>query len=177
METQNAAETSPPESARRRFLKYFIGLFSSLIGAALAIPFLSAVIGGSSRSKTGDFSSVGAVGSLPVGTPVDIAYTEMGSDAYLSQETVHHIWVVKRSASDVVVYSPICPHLGCRYDWDPGDSTFKCPCHGSVYKIDGTVVAGPAPRPLDTLPSEVKQGTLYVKWEQFKVGTPQKTQV
>ncbi len=177
METPNVAEIPPAEGARRRFLKYFIGLFSSLIGAALAIPFLSAVIGGSSRSKTGDYSSVGAVGPLPVGTPVDIAYTEMGFDAYLSQETVHHIWVVKRSASDIVVYSPICPHLGCRYEWDSGDSTFKCPCHGSVYKIDGTVVAGPAPRPMDTLPSEVKQGTLYVKWEQFKVGTPQKTPV
>ncbi|MGA2532306.1 MAG: cytochrome b N-terminal domain-containing protein [Candidatus Aminicenantales bacterium] len=117
METQNATETSPPEYARRRFLKVFVGLFSSLIGAVLAIPFVSAVIGGSSRAKAGDFSSVGSIGPLPVGTPVDIAYTEMGSDAYLSQETVHHIWVVKRSASDVAVYSPVCPHLGCRNDF------------------------------------------------------------
>ena len=72
METQNATEMSPPENARRRFLKVFIGLFSSLIGAGLAIPFVSAVIGGSSRAKAGDFSSVGSIGSLPVGTPVDI---------------------------------------------------------------------------------------------------------
>ncbi len=108
---------------------------------------------------------------------MDIAYTEMASDAYVRQDVVHHIWVVKHSDTDVTVFSPICPHLGCRFDWDPRDSRFKCPCHGSVYLVDGKVVAGPAPRPLDGLPVEVRQGKLYVRWEQFKVGTAEKTLV
>jgi quinol---cytochrome c reductase iron-sulfur subunit, bacillus type len=175
MEPQDVTETGPGVQERRRFLKVFIGLFSSLVAAALAIPFLGAVIGGSSRTKKRSFSKVAAVDSLPLGRPVDVVYAETSSDAYIRQEAVHHLWVVKRSDSDVVVFSPICPHLGCGFAWDPRDSLFKCPCHGSVFTIDGRVVAGPAPRGLDTLPAEVRGGALYVQWEQFRVGTSQKT--
>jgi menaquinol-cytochrome c reductase iron-sulfur subunit len=177
METKNIVEMGSSDRGRRQFLTFFIWLFSSLIGAALAIPFLGAFIGGSFRARNSHFSKVVAVGSLPLGRPVDVAYTEIASDAYIRQESIHHLWVVRRTASDMVVFSPNCPHLGCRYDWDPRDSLFKCPCHGSAFTIDGRVVSGPAPRPLDTLPAEVRRGTLYVKFEQFKLGTPQKRPV
>ncbi len=177
MEIQLVPETASEMKSRRRFLELFIGVFTSLIGIALAVPFLGAVLGGSSRVQKRLFSKVGPVDSLPVGKPVDIAYEEMGSDAYIQRMAVRHLWVIKRSDSDVVVYSPICPHLGCRYDWDAGDSLFKCPCHASVFAVDGRVVSGPAPRPLDTLPSEIRQGVLYVEWEQFEVGIPQKRTV
>jgi len=177
MDVRPVPETDSGVTSRRRFLELFIGVFTSLIGIALAIPFLGAVIGGSPRVQKRLFSKVGPVASLPVGKPVDIAYEEMGSDAYVQRMAVRHLWVIKRSDSDVVVYSPICPHLGCRYDWDAGDSLFKCPCHASVFTIDGRVVSGPAPRPLDTLPAQVRQGILYVEWEQFEVGIPQKRTV
>ena len=177
MDIRPVPETVSGVTSRRRFLEFFIGVFTSLIGIALAIPFLGAVIGGSSRVQKRLFSKVGPVDSLPVGKPVDIAYEEMGSDAYIRQMTGRHIWVIKRSDSDVVAFSPICPHLGCRYDWDAADSLFKCPCHASVFTVDGRVVSGPAPRPLDTLPAQVRQGILYVEWEQFEVGIPQKRTV
>lgn len=177
METRIETAADPVEPGRRRFLEIFIGLFTSLIGLALAIPFLGAVIGGSSRSKKGLFSKVASVASLPLGQPVDISFQEMGSDAYIRRMDIRHLWVLKRSDSDVIVYSPICPHLGCRYDWDPGDSLFKCPCHASVFTVDGRVVSGPAPRPLDVLPVEIREGVLYVQWEQFEVGIPQKRSV
>ena len=32
-----------------------------------------------------------------------------------------------------VVFSPICPHLGCKYAWNDAQNKFLCPCHGSVY--------------------------------------------
>ena len=51
-----------------------------------------------------------------------------------------------------------------------GVFAFQAPCHASVFTIDGRVVSGPAPRPLDTLPAQVRQGILYVEWEQFEVG-------
>lgn len=41
-----------------------------------------------------------------------------------------------------------CTHLGCTFPWNPTDQQFQCPCHGSRYAPDGTVVRGPAPLPL-----------------------------
>lgn len=41
-----------------------------------------------------------------------------------------------------------CTHLGCSFPWNPIDQQFQCPCHGSRYAPDGTVVRGPAPLPL-----------------------------
>ncbi|GAB4331493.1 MAG: cytochrome b6-f complex iron-sulfur subunit [Leptolyngbyaceae cyanobacterium] len=41
-----------------------------------------------------------------------------------------------------------CTHLGCTFPWNPLDQQFQCPCHGSLYAPDGTVVRGPAPLPL-----------------------------
>src|SRR5512135_1960477 len=155
MDTETPTDTLPAEPSRRRFLEIFVGLFSSLVAAALAIPFLGAVIGGRSGAEKGGFAPVTRVDSLHVGRPTDVAYSVPTSDAFISQETAHHIWVVKRSDSEIAAYSPICPHLGCRYDWNEANSRFQCPCHGSFFALDGRVIAGPSPRPLDALPAEI----------------------
>jgi Rieske Fe-S protein len=72
--------------------------------------------------------------------------------------------------SDIIVYSRICPHLGCIYNYVanwrevtagyggyvPPDSRkhalMACPCHLSIYDpadrtMPGRVLSGPAPRP------------------------------
>jgi cytochrome b6-f complex iron-sulfur subunit len=59
----------------------------------------------------------------------------------------HGLFVV-RQEDDFHVVSARCTHLGCTVQWKPDKSEFDCPCHGSRFREDGTVIAGPAPRPL-----------------------------
>jgi cytochrome b6-f complex iron-sulfur subunit len=55
-----------------------------------------------------------------------------------------------------------CVHLGCTVPWDAAQHKFACPCHGSVYDINGQNVAGPAPRPLDQMEIQVQGDVISV---------------
>ncbi|HYA34670.1 MAG TPA: Rieske 2Fe-2S domain-containing protein [Candidatus Binataceae bacterium] len=60
-------------------------------------------------------------------------------------DSAHRLYVVKQEDAFHVI-SAICTHLGCTVQYRTIE--FDCPCHGSRFKLDGTVIGGPAPRPL-----------------------------
>ncbi len=57
--------------------------------------------------------------------------------------------VVQPSAGQYVAFSGTCTHAGCQVQFVNGQ--FHCPCHGSVYDIQGRRIAGPAPQNLAKL--------------------------
>ncbi|QLH20266.1 FAD-dependent oxidoreductase [Streptomyces sp. Rer75] len=42
-----------------------------------------------------------------------------------------------------------CTHLGCLVRFDDAERTWECPCHGSRFAVDGSVLQGPAVHPLE----------------------------
>jgi menaquinol-cytochrome c reductase iron-sulfur subunit len=179
---QNIATEGPlspdqPESERRGFLKLATVVLTFLVGLAAGIPIVGNVVGPIFRTKKTYWAKVAELNSLPVGQPVKLIFASQTVFAYIRETVLRNIWAIKHSPTEITVFSPICPHLGCEYNWNPKTSHFECPCHGSVFALDGKVLAGPAPRPLDTLPAKMEGGQLFVEWERFRIGIPQKIAV
>lgn len=139
-------------------------------GAYLIAPFYK-------KSRAGHYVEVPGLITLNEEQPTMLEFEYIQKDAFMRRNLIHRVWVIKHSSDKVTVFSPICPHLGCLYDWEKNIKKFVCPCHGSVFSCSGKVLAGPSPRPLDTLPWKIEGEKLYVKWEVFKPGIPQKVEI
>jgi cytochrome b6-f complex iron-sulfur subunit len=79
--------------------------------------------------------------SFRVGAPDDYP---QNSVTYFADQKVYLI----RTVNGFFAMSAVCTHLGCITQWHPEADLIECPCHGSHYKRNGTVVHGPAPRAL-----------------------------
>jgi menaquinol-cytochrome c reductase iron-sulfur subunit len=162
---------------RRSFMKRAVAALSALIATAFGWPFASTFFSGIFRLSQVQYVKVPGFASMPVGAPQKAGFPYVEVDAYFTERLTHSVWVVKHSETDATVFSPVCPHLGCVCDWHPSLQQFVCPCHGSIWSVTGTVLDGPSPRPLDTLPCKIDNGELYVEWQQFKVGTQSKVRI
>jgi Rieske Fe-S protein len=45
--------------------------------------------------------------------------------------------------------SAVCTHLGCIVHWNSTEQCWDCPCHGSQFAPDGSVLNAPAIAPLE----------------------------
>jgi menaquinol-cytochrome c reductase iron-sulfur subunit len=173
----NSSTTNEGGSTRRGFLKLSTGVLSSLVAVVLAIPLVGTLVGTIYRTKRLQWTRVGQFDALPLGEPTKVSWRDERVDAFIREAVERDVWAIRRSATEVTIFSPICPHLGCRYNWHPDKQEFICPCHGSIFSTTGKVLGGPAPRPMDTLSWKLENGELYVEWERFEIGIPKKIPV
>ncbi|WP_338898183.1 FAD-dependent oxidoreductase [Streptomyces sp. TG1A-60] len=60
----------------------------------------------------------------------------------------HHCAVHRDEAGSLHAVSARCTHMGCLVGFNRAERTWECPCHGSRFDPDGTIVQGPATKPL-----------------------------
>ena len=90
-------------------------------------------------------TELGPASDVPVG----------GGRVFESLEVV----VTQPVAGRFVGLTAVCTHTGCIVDKVVG-GLIECPCHGSRYRLDGTVARGPAPRALPARPVTVVDGSI-----------------
>ena len=47
-------------------------------------------------------------------------------------------------AGQIHLVDPRCPHMGCQLSWNPEELSWDCPCHGSRFHYDGSLINNPA---------------------------------
>jgi len=134
------ADDTSPLLTRRAWLGLAWGAFSAASAAALA--------------ATGRFMFPNVLNEPPqqfkVGFPNEYG---MGVDERWKEK--YGIWLVRtpddidQHASGFYSLISVCTHLGCTPNYLAAESKFKCPCHGSGFRLTGVNFEGPAPRPLE----------------------------
>lgn len=66
----------------------------------------------------------------------------------------HGIAVYRKADGAFITLSTDCPHRHCDVGWNATDKTWDCPCHGSRFKAEGSLIKGPAIDPLRKLSSQ-----------------------
>jgi cytochrome b6-f complex iron-sulfur subunit len=75
----------------------------------------------------------------------------------------HPIVVAQFAQGMFAAFDAICTHQNCTVSYNALNLELDCPCHGSTYEVtDGTVLGGPAPRPLTKLAASSDGTTVTV---------------
>lgn len=62
---------------------------------------------------------------------------------------------IRESEEKIRAINPVCSHRKCTVTYSPEKKRIVCPCHGSNYDLDGSVLKGPAEKPLQVYEAEL----------------------
>jgi quinol---cytochrome c reductase iron-sulfur subunit, bacillus type len=154
---------TPEEITRRRFLEKVCFGLGGLCAAILGIPLVGFVVAPIFRKTQGKWISVGKITDFEIGTTVNVTITDPSSLPWAGITAKTALWLRRVSEDQFVAFSVNCTHMGCPVRWLADADLFMCPCHGGVYYSDGTVAAGPPPKPLIRYDVRTANGEVHVK--------------
>lgn len=150
---------------RRQFLaRVTIGL-TALAGALAGIPVIAYLLSPLIKPVNEVWRALGPASNFAPGQTVQVKFEDPSPLAWAGLTAETAAWVRRNppGQNEFVVFAINCTHLGCPVNWLPGGHLFLCPCHGGVFNADGTVAAGPPPRPLFQYESRVQDGQLQIR--------------
>jgi Rieske Fe-S protein len=157
----DAAEATEP--GRRGFLKTVAAALAGGVGAGVAAIISRAAVGSKLVDRPATWVRAGRLDDLETNIPTPVTLRVMRRDGYLETVDQQVVFLVRNEQSHVRALSSSCAHLGCSVGFDRQRNQFLCPCHEGVFNLDGTVAAGPPPRPLSELAVRVEKTGLLVQ--------------
>lgn len=154
-------ETKPID--RRKFLVRLSLLAGAIPAAIVSVPILSALLGPLLQKQKQEWRKVAAVADIKVGETKLITYINADPLPWAGVTSKSAAWLRRESENSFVAFSAHCTHLGCPVRWEDKAQLFMCPCHGGAYYKDGSVAAGPPPKPLTKIEVRINKADVEIK--------------
>lgn len=159
-----------------------VGLFPLVVGLLTFANPLRTRKGSGASDKPGRSVRIGALAALPDdGEPRQFPVIADRQDAWTRHrnEAIGAVYLRRLPGSqNVEAFNTTCPHAGCFVVFNRARDMFHCPCHNSVWSVDGRLTSGPSPRDLDQLDAEViptgDQKEIWVRYIDYFAGIKEK---
>jgi len=150
-------------SPQRRKLLVRLSVGLGCVGAALVgVPVAGFLLGPLFESVARKWRGVGPANGFKTGETVEVKFEDASSVAWAGVTGQTGAWLRRETDGQFVAFAINCTHLGCPVRWLQQAELFMCPCHGGVYYKDGTVAAGPPPKPLTKYPVRINGGQVEI---------------
>lgn len=150
---------------RREFVKIVMVVLGTIMGVIMGIPLIGYLVSPATKvQKKEAWVPLGPLENYPVGVPTLFSFTRSTVNGWEKTVNSYGAYVLRHSESqeDVTVFSSWCTHLSCRVSWVEEEKVYVCPCHDGIFDIEGKVVAGPPPAPLQEYENKVEEGNLLI---------------
>jgi thiosulfate dehydrogenase (quinone) large subunit len=153
--------------SRRDFFRGLISGAAGALGAVFMISLLRSAAGDTSGGNVPPSSGSSGVASNTPGTGGTVTIAEVSqvpannSVSFTAPSSGDPGVLVHLPSGDFVAFDALCTHAGCAVQYDPSSRLLLCPCHGAAFDPahGASVVQGPAPTPLTSIPVTVNQAT------------------
>jgi menaquinol-cytochrome c reductase iron-sulfur subunit len=149
--------------SRRDFVKLTTAAVGTFIGAVIGLPAIAYLI--EPALKVGSAAAwipLGKLDGYEIGKPSLATFTRSKVNGWEKTVDSYGVFVLRKSEAEVQAFSNKCTHLSCRVNWNQDQQQYICPCHDAHFDINGKIISGPPPRPLDTYETKVEDGTLSI---------------
>ena len=162
-ESFGSAESVGGDIGRRKFLTGIIGVVASTVAVIVGIPAIGYLVSPGLKKQNQDtWITLGPVSSLTPGEPKAFPYSTRSKDGWVDSSQSGVAYALTTDAQNVMVLSNVCTHLSCRVNWRSEQREYFCPCHDGSFNVEGQVIGGPPPRPLDRFQSRITNGQIEI---------------
>ena len=139
--------------SRRSFLKIVQRVLSATGLAAVITPVVAYFYPPSLEETPSDPVLVCKLAELPIDESKTVRFGRYPALVIHTPEGLH-------------AYSAVCTHFACICKWDAGKGQIVCPCHDGFFDpLDGHVISGPPPKPLDQIAVNIVGDVIYIGGE------------
>ena len=150
---------------RRQFVTIVVASVGTIMAAFIGLPAIGYLISPATKVQDKDeWIPLGPLENYPVGTPTLFTFTRTTVNGWEKTANSYGVYVMRYTQEQYKVFSNMCTHLSCRVNWKEDLSDYVCPCHDGHFDINGQVVSGPPPRPLDEYETKLEEGVLYIHY-------------